>query len=260
MASELQGKAWLVSRLIGQICGALFLAGCVSRTIPSSLDQTSKRVAVISLVSEDVRVVRTSFMASAEVASLAMGGQIRKTIDGVFASQLAVQHPTWVIEPLSYDSDLRYSRLRAAATKKTFSLTGYDDGTIRAQVFEMMRAKKLDAVFLILETAYEGLETRYPGIGVTLVGVPAIPASNSGVTQLDVHCTLLVLVVDSQGNLVAMAANEGMYGAKTFDRSRERFSYNLTENLEPPRVEYMRAWVVQAVTENLKRQFAKLGV
>lgn len=227
-------------------------------SIPSSLEGASKRVAVISLVSEDVRVTRTGILKS-EVAYLDMNGQIRKSIDGVFASQVAVKHPTWVVQSLNYDRDLRYSRLRAAAMARTFALTSYEEG-IRAEVSEMMRAKNLDAAFLVFETAYEGLETRYPGVGVTLVGVPGIPASLSQVSQLDVHCTLLVLVVDSQGNIVARGDLTGMYGAETFDRNRERFSYNIAENLESPRVEFMRAWVVKAVTENMKRQFGRLGV
>lgn len=258
MLAQIESKPQTVTCLAALTCTALLLVGCVPLSIPKSLDGAGKRVAVISLVSEDVRVTRTGPLTS-EVVYLDMGGQIRKTIEGVFASQIATTHPTWVVESVNYDRDVRYGQLRGAAMTRTFTLSSYEE-KIRAEVSDVMRTRKLDAVLLVVETAYEGLETRYPGIGVALVGVPGIPASASTVSHAEAHCTLLVLVVDGQGNILARGDSSGMYGPKTFDKNRGRFSYNIAENLEPPRVDFLRAGVVYVLTDNLKRQFERLGI
>jgi hypothetical protein len=239
-------------------CGALLLSSCTMLSIPQSLEGPGKRVAVMSLVREDVRVTRTGGL-SQEVVYLDMDGQIRRTIEEVFASQLAATRPTWVIEPLNYDRDLRFSQRPGAEKARFFTLSGYED-RFKAEVTAVIRSKNLDAALLVIETAHEDLTRTFPGVGVILVGVPGISSSASIVSQADVHCTLVVFVVDSQGNVVAIGDRTGMQGARTFDRDRSSFSYSIAENLKPPFAERLRAGVTQCLAHNLKRQLDRMGI
>jgi len=177
----------------------------------------------------------------------------------VFASQLAATHPTWVIEPLDYERDLRFSQLPGAEKARFFTLSGYEK-RFKADVTELIRSKNLDAALVVIETAHEELKTTFPGVGVVLVGVPGIPSSASIVSQADVQCTLIVFVVDGQGNVVAIGDRSGMQGPRTFDRNRDSFSYDVAENLKPPRADRLRAGVTQCLADNLKRQFERLGI
>jgi hypothetical protein len=113
---------------------------------------------------------------------------------------------------------------------------------------------------LVIETAHEDLTRTFPGVGVILVGVPGISTSASIVSQADVHCTLVVFVVDSQGSVVTIGDRSGMQGAKTFDRNRGSFSYSVAENLKPPFADRLRAGVTQCLADNLKRQFDRMGI
>jgi len=128
---------------------------------------------------------------------------------------------------------------------------------MRAEVSQLARAKKLDAVILVAETAYEGLETRYPGIGVMLVGVVGVAGAKSIVSEANVHCTVHFVIADAEGNITTWSDASGMYGARIFDRNPARFSYNLAENLDPPRADLIRSAVIETCTGNLKRQMSK---
>lgn len=249
---EEKKRRWTAS-LVTLMFGMLLVGGCA---VPASLDGQAKRVAVISLVSEEVRVTRVATFAATEAVTLDMEGKLRQTIHQVFASRVATGQPKWTIESLDYDKDLNYGHLRAAAMAGGFS---YMEG-IRKQIVPIMQAKKLDAVFLVFETAQEGLETRYRGVGAQLIAVPGYLGGVSTVSRLDVHSSLFILGMDEKGDQITHADLTGLIGTKTWDRTKDRYSFETAENLKSPRVEFLRAAVVSSVTEVVSVELKRMGI
>lgn len=255
MAVQTSDLRRFAARLVGLIPGLVLLASCVPLSIPAALQESGKSVAVVCMVGELVTVTRVLPFGAPELATLDMDGLIRKTVNQAFASQVAANHPNWTIRHLNYDRDFDNTRLYKVKSASAF---GYEE--TRKEVAAFMQKHGLDAAFLVFETAWEGLETRYPGIGAILVGVPGYLGGASTVSRLDVHSSLLIVGVDAQGNIISRGDLTGLIGAKTFDKTQDRFSFNVAENLQPPRVELVRKAVVSSVAEVLTIQFKRMGV
>ena len=174
---------------------ALLLAGCASGPRNVEQDNAIRRLAIVSILEEDLPVVRIGLTVfNNTAATLAPGFSVNQVAEKVVAERVSKSRPTWTIVQTPYDSKTLATQLRSSSGRPG----GYDASRLQSDLASIANTSSADALLVIVPEQYERVP--FPGIGIRVRTL-----SLSSISDVEVVTAVTIRMLDAKAMPVAAA-------------------------------------------------------
>lgn len=171
------------------------LGGCGAQPRTPEQEAAIHRVAIVSMLEEDVPIVRIGLTVFNNAATQVVPDRsINESATSTVAERLKRTRPQWVIVDAKYDARALVNKLRSP---KGF-IHGYDADKVSADLTEIARVAGADALLVVVPEGYE----RVPVVGV---GVAMRTLSMSSVGNADIYSAITIRMLDRTGKQIDAA-------------------------------------------------------
>ena len=171
----------------------MLLGGCSQAPISSEAASSIRRVAIVTLIPEEINVSRIGFTVfNNKQVSLNLGGELGNTADLVTRQRLFVSRKGWTVVPITYD---RKSLLDGVQRKTLVMSLSVE--RVRSELAELAQKNNLDALVVFTSASYD--RPAGQGLGVWM------RTFTSNVSDATVHANISVVIVRSDGSFAGSA-------------------------------------------------------
>ena len=171
----------------------VFLSGCSQAPISSEAASSIRRVAIVTLIPEEITISRIGFTVfNNKYVNLNLDGALEKTVDLVTRKRLSTTRKDWTVVPISYDRQTLIARVQRRTLVMSLSVE-----RVRSELVELAQRNNLDALIVLTSASYD--RPAGNGLGIWM------RTFTSNVSDVTVHANISVVIVKKEGAFAGSA-------------------------------------------------------